>query len=199
MPDRSRNNVWFSIKGVMSAALRKIENYISSSRPLVRANNLLALLVASNQPFYPIYVQLVAGPDGGATFLTLLTTPLFLAVPWLSHRHPELSLASVPVIGLANAILATLALGNAVGFELFILPCLVVAVLVADRETSKLVVPAAISALACFLYVHFADIAPLHLYTDDERASLRRLNQLAVAGLTIYIVYSVAVARWRSR
>ena len=83
--------------GVLSAARRRIECYVAAPNPLTRANNVLALLVASNQPFYPFYVRFMAGPDGGATFLTLLTTPLFLVVPLMSRRSPRLALASVPV------------------------------------------------------------------------------------------------------
>lgn len=186
------------MSGAMSATLRGIGRYVAATDPVMRANNALALLVASNQPFYPFYVRFFAGPDGGATFLTLLTTPLFVAVPWLSRRSPRLALASVPVIGLANAALATLALGNSVGIDLFIVPCLAVALLVADRESFRIAFPAALTALAGFLLVHLADTTPLHTYSDEVRGSLYRFNALAVTGLTAYIVFSLSVARWRS-
>ena len=198
MPDLSSRNPNGCITGGVSTALRAIGCYVAAPTPLIRANNVLALLVASNQPFYPFYVRFMAGPDGGATFLTLLTTPLFVAVPWLSRRSPRLALASVPVIGLANAALATLALGSSVGIDLFIVPCLAVAFLVADREHFRFVIPAALAMLAGFLLVHLADVTPLHTYSDEARGALYRLNALAVTGLTIYIVYSLAVARWRS-
>ncbi|MGD9671423.1 MAG: hypothetical protein AB7U75_20640 [Hyphomicrobiaceae bacterium] len=178
------------------AAVRGLGSYVSSSEPLVRASNVLALLIASNQPIYPFYVRFVAGPDGGATFLTLITTPLFLAVPWFSRSSHRLGLASVPVIGLANAVIATLALGNAVGIDLFVIPCLAVAALVAERCNYKLVLAAALGALTAFLFVHFAGIEPMHRFADAAQSALYRLNAFAVAGLTIYIAIAFSRARW---
>lgn len=180
------------------AAVRGLGSYVASPEPLVRANNVLALLIASNQPIYPFYVRFVAGPDGGVTFLTLITTPLFLAVPWLSRRSRLLGLASIPVIGLANAAIATLALGNEAGIELFIMPCLTVAALVAGRDNYKLVLAAALVALGAFLFVHSSGIEPMHRFADAAQSALFRLNALAVTGLTIYIVVAFYRARWRA-
>lgn len=179
------------------SAVRALDLYVDSAHPLQRANNVLALLVAANQPFYPLYVRGFAGPDGGVTFLTLLTTPLFLAVPALSRGAPGYAIASVPVIGLLNAAIATIALGRSVGIELFIVPCLAVAALVTDKSNAKVVLPGALAALMVFLLVYAADPGPLHRFDESARAVVYRLNAICVASLTIYILVAFSIARWR--
>lgn len=55
---------------------------------MVAACNLIALVVASNQPFYPLYVYWAVSGDVWPTFFTFLSTPLFLAVPVVAKRYP---------------------------------------------------------------------------------------------------------------
>ena len=68
---------------------RRIERYAAADDPLTGASNRLALIVASNQPFYPLYVWWATGaahpqPQGDArSGLTLKQAvesrqPLFL-------------------------------------------------------------------------------------------------------------------------
>ena len=167
--------------------------YAHSPGPLQRSCNSIALLVASNQPFYPFYIRYLVGNDGGVSFLTLLSTPLFIAIPAIARRAPGMGLAALPVIGLANAMVATIAFGREAGIELFAIPCILIAA--ATTLRGPRLVPL-LSALA--LVVYFAVFAaiqnPLHPFSPAETASLYRLNMFSVAGLTVYIAYSFASA-----
>ena len=62
--------------------------YLSNDDPLVAASNAIAFLVACNLPLYPLTLWLVSGDNTVATFLTAINTPVFLAVPLVSRRHP---------------------------------------------------------------------------------------------------------------
>lgn len=152
-------------------------------------------MVASNQPFYPFYIYFLVGNDGGVSFLTLLSTPFFLLIPHLSRNWPNASLASIPVLGLANGMLAMKALGIEAGIELFVLPCVLVALLVPDRQSSRIVLPAAASTVVLFWIQFVYQAVALHTFSAQEFVSLYRLNAFSVAGLTIYILYALGRAR----
>ncbi len=182
--------------GVMNRMIRALSRYVDSPDPLTRANNVLALMVASNQPFYPFYVRFIAGDDNGVTFLTLLSTPLFLAIPVLSRWRPTLALAGIPVIGLVNGMIAMKAIGTAAGIELFVIPCFLVALLLAHKDSWKIVMGLAMCAALTFGLQFSLQQTSLHQFDDLQYASLYRLNAFSVAGLTIFIAYSLGRARY---
>ncbi len=96
--------------------------YADDPDPLVKACNGLALLIASNQPFYPLYLWFVAGDAALLTWATLLSTPFFLAVPTINRRNSRIGRAIAPVFGSVNTIICATALGVASGVELFLVP-----------------------------------------------------------------------------
>lgn len=169
--------------------------YVDSSDPLVRANNVLALLVASNQPFYPFYVRFMAGDDGGASFITLLSTPFFVAVPTLARLSRSAALAAVPVIGLVNGMFATKALGAAAGIELFAIPCMLVALLGSDRRSWAIVMSAAVAALAVYAAVYATTDGSWAGFGAVAHSSVYRLHLVSIVFLSLYIVYALGAAR----
>ncbi|MGE3645998.1 MAG: hypothetical protein AB7F96_19300 [Beijerinckiaceae bacterium] len=178
---------WFG--AAVRRATRAIGNYATASDPVVRANNVVALLVASNQPFYPIYVRYLAGDDGGASFLTLLSTPFFLAVPWLSRQREWLSLAAVPFTGLINAALATIALGPKAGIEWFLLPCALAAAFAARRAGRFAMALTFSAGAAVFGCAHFSVQDPIAHFDAEALAALYRLDAFSAIGLSVFIVY----------
>lgn len=176
-------------------ALSAFWNYIESDDPVQRACNVVAIIVVSNQPLYPLYVRYLAAPDNGVSMLTFLSTPLFAAVPAIARRYPTAGLAALPVIGLANGIVATLALGTPAGIELFIIPCVLIAVLVQSVATRLLILSATTIALCAYTAIWFLMGEPLHRFTLEQYVSLYRLNLFSVAGLTLYATISLILAR----
>jgi hypothetical protein len=180
-------------KGLWRRLYASVVAYAHSPDPLQRSCNTIALLVASNQPFYPFYIRYLVGNDGGVSFLNLLSTPLFIAIPAIARRSPGMGLAALPVIGLANAMVATVAFGREAGIELFAIPCILIAAATTLREP-RLVPVLSTMALVIYLAVFAAIQNPLHGFSPSEIARFYRLNMFSVAGLTAYIAYSIGSA-----
>ena len=106
---------------------RWVERYADHPDPRVAACNWIALIVASNQPLYPLYVQWVAGGGGVAAMLTWLSTPLFALAPLVARRWSRAGRAMLPIAGIANSLLAMALFGAGAGMALYIAPCLVIA------------------------------------------------------------------------
>jgi hypothetical protein len=70
-----------------------------------RAAGSIALVVAINQPFYPLYLHAIAGAAATSAWLTLLSTPFFAAVPAIARHHSLLGRAMLPLAGVANTML----------------------------------------------------------------------------------------------
>ncbi len=170
----------------LGAILRPIRAYAANPDPRVAAGNAVALLVALNQPFYPLYVAWLVG-DAWPALLTFLSTPLFLAVPAVARRSPLAGRALLPLAGIANTVLAAKAFGVASGVEVFLAPCVVLAGLL-FRPGERLVAFALMAiAFATFAALHARYGAPLHLYSPDQYAAFVRLNAISAGGLLAFV------------
>lgn len=104
-----------------------LDGYLAHEDPLVRAANVVAVVVAANQPFYPLYIHWIVGHDVLPSLLTFLSTPFFAAVPAISRRSARSGRAVLVLAGLANTVLATKIFGEASGVGIFLIPCLLIA------------------------------------------------------------------------
>jgi hypothetical protein len=171
-----------------------VRAYIAHPDPLVSAGNLIAIVVAWNQPFYPLYLYFVVGPDIGVSFLTFLSTPFFVAVPAVARRHPLLGRALLPVAGIANTIISAKAFGEASGVEMFLAPCVTIAAL-SFRRSERWVMLALVGVgLATYLCLHGRYGAPLHLYRAEEYARFFGLNAFSVLTLAAFVGITFANA-----
>lgn len=160
--------------------------YAQSDDPLSAAGNVIALCVAGNQPFYPFYIWWVVGDDGWTSFTSFLSTPLFLAIPWVSRRSSLAGRAMLPIVGIANTLLSVKAFGFASGVALFLGPCAMIAGM-AMRASERWMMLAILGlALAAFA-LHDRVGAPLHLFSPAEYARFLSLNAWSVAGLTAFV------------
>jgi len=169
--------------------IKSIRAYAANDDPLAAASNFIALVVASNQPFYPLYIYGAVSHSIGVSFFTFLSTPFFLAVPWVARRHSIAGRALLPLAGLANTALSTKLFGAASGVELFLIPCIMIATLSFGRR--ERFIAFSLASIAALLFI-FRDIygAPVHLYSQEEYAHFVRLNAFSsgtlifLAGLT---------------
>ena len=92
-----------------------------------RAVNQVAMVVGGNGPFYPLYVLWLVPEAIGPALLTLLATPIFLAVPAISRISPRTARLTLVLTGLVNILWCTAVLGPQSGVGLFVLPCLILA------------------------------------------------------------------------
>jgi hypothetical protein len=162
---------------------RWVGAYSANPDPRVASCNTIALLVASNQPFYPLYVYFSVSRHIAPTLLTFLSTPLFLAVPAISRRSPVFGRALLPLTGLANVVVSAKAFGAASGVAMFIVPCALIAAAF-FRPSERIFAFALLAlALAIFLGIDSPVLGPLHSYSETEYAAFVRLNALSASAL----------------
>ncbi len=161
--------------------------YAHHPDPRVAAANVISLLVASNQPFYPIYLFWLVSTDITAAWFTFLSTPLFLAVPAVARWNSVAGRALLPMAGIGNTVLSAWLFGTASAVEIFLVPCGIIALLLfRPRER---VAGLALTALAfgVFLLLHDAYGQPFARYDAAQFAALARLNLVSAGMLTAFV------------
>lgn len=170
-------------------------NYIAHPDPATAAANLVALVVASNGPFYPIYVLALIGWDRPGAWLTMLASPLFFAVPAISHRSARAGRVALPLVGIANTVWCAALFGSTSGIPLFLLPCIVLALLVPHTDERRSGLLLAGLAIACISVLTEVSFDGLMVLSPSALASLARLNVLSATTLTAFVALTLANAR----
>ncbi len=161
--------------------------YVAHDDPLVRAANVIALVVAGNQPLYPLYVHWVIGHDVVPTLATLLSTPFFAAVPAISRRDPRWGRAVLVLAGLANTIMVTKILGPASGVGLFLIPCLLIAAAFFRPAERAISLGLLLVGSAIFFGLDGRYGAPICRCTAADNAALTTLHLASVGTLVAFI------------
>lgn len=174
--------------------LRRLGDYAAHPNPLTAACNRIALLVASNQPFYPFYLWWIVGGDWRVACWTFLSTPFFAAVPAIARRNSLAGRTMLPLTGIANGILSTRAFGEASGVELFLIPCGLIACLAFLRNERRVAVVLLIATIgAGLLHGHYG--TPCGHFDASEYTHFLRLNAMSVATLSAMILWTLSRAR----
>lgn len=179
-------------------ALAWLRVYVAHPDAKVAAANGVALLVASNQPFYPLYVWYVAG--GGPALVSLLTwfsTPFFALVPVVGRRHPAAGRALLVGAGVINTMVCAKAFGVQSAVELFLLPCALLAVLAFYRHEYALSLGLIGVAVAAFALLRARLGAPL--IAPEAALALVNLHAFSVAALSLYILWAFLGPAARAR
>ncbi len=165
----------------------RVRRYARHPDPRVAAANVISLLVASNQPFYPLYLFWLVSPDVTPAWFTFLSTPFFLAVPVVARWNTIAGRALLPLAGIGNTVLSAWLFGTASAVEIFLIPCGVIGLLL-FRPRERLA-GLALTALAfgVFLVLHDAYGPPLAHYSAAEYAALSRINIISAAALTAFV------------
>ncbi len=173
---------------------RAIGRYADHPDPLVSACNWIALIVASNQPLYPLYVQWVGGGGGRAAMLTWLSTPVFALAPFVARRSTRLGRAMLPLAGIGNSLLALALFGRASGMALFLAPCLVIAGLAFrpdERRWSYALIAGGVIAYFALGRLLPTPLVPL---SADGVAGLLDINVISAGCLLILVGLSFSSA-----
>jgi hypothetical protein len=162
-----------------------IGNYADHPDPRASLACKVALVVASNQPFYPLYLHAIVGTAAWPAWLSLLSTPFFLAVPALAKRHSLAGRALLPLAGVGNTVFCVKLFGASSGVELFLIPCaLLGTILFRPDDRLKTAIVAALPFVA-YLFID-AHLGPPAMMTSDY-ARLIALNGMSVAALIALI------------
>ncbi len=170
--------------------MHRFQGYVAHPDPRTALANMVALLIVSNQPFYPLYVYWIVGNPAWITVVTFLSAPFFFAVPALSRRNALLGRILMCVAGTFNTVLCMWAFGTASGVELFYLPCILLgAILFCATEKAAAAFCVGLP-MAAYLALHGRLGAPLHVFTPAEYTSLVSLHAISVGSLIALIGYS---------
>jgi hypothetical protein len=168
---------------MLARTLAAFNAYKSNPDPLAALANTVALVVAGNQPFYPLYLHAIVGSAGWPAWITLITMPLFAAVPAVARRHSLAGRAMLPLGGTINGILAVKLIGIDTGVELFLLPCVLLSAIL-FRSTERMVMLAVLALpFAAYLFLDNAVGAPLATFTASDNRAIISLHAFSVASL----------------
>jgi len=173
--------------------LDTLRAYPQHPDPATAACNRIALLVASSQPLYPLYVWWIVGGDWWVSFWTYLSTPFFAAVPAVARRDAIAGRALLPLAGMANLVLSAKAFGEASGVEWFMLPCMLIAVLAFRGSLGPVLGLLGVATIPVLLHGHYAQ--PLGQFTEAEYGRFARLNADSVAVLSAATLWIFSRAR----
>ena len=172
----------------MKAALDWVRKYAAANDPRIAAANLVALVLAWNTPFYPLYLLGATGPamQNGVWF-TLFAFPVFLLVPAVTRWNGIWGRVLLVVTGTVNSLFCTWLLGEASGTALFLLPCITLAALVFRRvELGALFTLIALPIVAGVAMNGRYPISPFACIGADC-ASIVWLNAVSVAILLAFL------------
>jgi hypothetical protein len=176
---------------------RRLRDYAAHPDPLAATCNRIALLVAWNQPAYPLYLWWIVGGDWWVGCWTFLSTPFFASVPFVSRRHPLAGRVLLPLAGVGNGMLSAKAFGIASGVNLFLIPCALIVVLAFRRSEWRV----ALLLLGAVLFAWLGQEphgAPFGRFDAGQYAHFRRLNAYSVAALSIVVLWGLIRARTSS-
>jgi len=170
----------------------RLGRYAAHEDPPAAIANLVALVVASNGPFYPATVLWLIGRDGLPSFWTLAASPLFAAIPWLMRRSSLVGRAALPLLGAANTVWTEKLFGPESGVGLLLLPCLILAALI-HRPRERAVLLLVLGLVLAAYFVPAASFGtPLIVFTPDELSHLAALNAGSTATLTAFLAWQLA-------
>ncbi|MBN8892278.1 MAG: hypothetical protein ABS99_00295 [Acetobacteraceae bacterium SCN 69-10] len=153
---------------------------VAHDDPLMRAANVVALMLATNQPTYPLYLWLAVGEGWWHAWIVLPSVPFFAAVPLLGRRRPLLGRLLLAAVSIANVVASSLALGSQAGLSVLLLPCAALgAMLFRARERWAMLGIVGASMVA---WLALAD-RPGSLFEPAQYAAIARLN--ALSGLAL--------------
>ncbi len=177
------------MRGVIAA----IKAYAHHPDWRVATANGVALLVASNQPFYPLYVWWLVGADAAlVSLVTWFSTTFFLLVPHFSRYNATAGRVLLAATGAGNTFVCAWAFGVQSGVELFLVPCALLAVLPFHRREWKISLSLLAAGAALFVVLHNRYGALLVSLDAAQTASFLNLHIYSVVALAIYLVWSYA-------
>ncbi|MGJ5196609.1 hypothetical protein [Bradyrhizobium sp. HKCCYLRH1030] len=172
---------------MFSRGLAAVQAYASADDPQSDIAAKVALIIVSNQPFYPLYLHAIVGAAAWPAWLTLLATPLFASVPMLARRSPFAGRALMVLTGTANTVFSVKLFGAQSGVELFLLPCALLGALLFRPAERLMSLPLLGLPFVSYLLIDARLGAPLMKVANSNYGSLVAINATSVGALTALI------------
>ncbi len=171
-----------------------IGRYAAHPDPLAAAANVVALVIAFDQPFYPFTLYWATGTGLPGSFLAVLSAPFFFAVPAVMRRSAMAGKATLVLVGTIDSIFAAKVFGPASGSELYLVPCLLLAAMLFRRSEQWVSFGLIALIFAGFgLHDHYG--AATLAWSAPDHETLVRINAVSVAMLTTLIGVNLGRAR----
>ena len=172
--------------------LRWLRAYTSSDDPRVSACNTIAMVIAWNQPYYPLYLWWIVGRDAWVGIPDAFSGLLFFAVPAICRRSPLWGRIAMIVFSTANVVFCSMMLGEAAGVQLLYFPCaMLAAMLFSWRERFVMVAIATLPLVAWYETRSRLDIPPIR-FTPEAYADLFTLNAISAGSLMVFFGWLLA-------
>jgi cellulose synthase/poly-beta-1,6-N-acetylglucosamine synthase-like glycosyltransferase len=172
-----------------------LARYLAHPDPLATAGNLVALVVGSNQPLYPLTLYWATGADVSGTFICFLSAPVFLAVPFVARRSSLGGRVMLVVLGAVDTFISIKSYGAAGGTELYLGPCILLSTMLFRWRERWLAFGLTAAILAGLFILHGRYGASYLAWSDRDYATMVDLNIVYVAILAAFIGLSVGRAR----
>jgi hypothetical protein len=155
---------------------------------LTKAAMSVATVIALNKPIYPLYVWWLAPDALKASFWTLLSFPLYAALPFLARRNPYAARMGLIAIGALDTAIINAMLGDGSGAWLFLFACLMLAAMSfrAEEIWSRRIAIAGVFALFAATFGRFSEplAGPI---SAESMTTLFKLNAFGAASLLAFI------------
>ena len=166
---------------------RRLKAYAAHTDRLAATGNTIALVLAGNGPFYPLYAFALIGWAAWPTLPTMLSAPLFALVPWVMRLGTRLGRVCLVLLGTLNTLWCVKLLGPDTGVALFLLPCATLAAMLFRRRERWLMLPLLALPIAAFIGLNGHYGPPLLPMPPDAATQMVTLNAASVALLTGFL------------
>lgn len=167
-----------------------VRAYAAHPDPRAAACNTIALSVLSSQPTYPLYVLWLVHGDWQVAWLTLVSSPLFAAVPAIARRDAMAGRVALVLVGIFNTLVGVEAFGTASGVALFLAPIAMIAGMAFRRSERRTMLALIGSTLVVFAVLQSMTVTPLGRFDADQYRAFFNLNAWS-AGVLVAIVATV--------
>ncbi len=177
--------VWSRVYGWLLA-------YRGSEDQRVYACNTIAMGIAWNHPYYPLYLWFIVGRDARVGIPDAFSGLLFFAVPAIARRSGLFGRIAMVVLSVANVVFCSMMLGEAAGVQLLFLPCgMLAAILFTWRERFVMLAMTALPLVTWLLTRGRLDIPPMR-FPPEAYAALFTLNAVSAGALMVFFGWLLA-------
>ncbi|MEI7713558.1 MAG: hypothetical protein WCI94_19140 [Rhodospirillales bacterium] len=175
----------------------RLAHYGAHADPLVATSNFVAMVLAWNQPCYPLYLWFVVGSDAWIEAPDILSGLFFLAIPPIARHCPLLGRALLPMFGVANILAVSWILGEAAGVWLLFFPCGMLAALSFRWHERWWMLGLSALPMLAWLATWGRLGAPLLSLSVEQTASIWTMNAMSAFAATIFFgwVFARSAAR----
>ena len=172
--------------------IRWYRSYTASDDPHVSAGNTIAMVLAWNQPYFPLYLWWIVGRDAWVGIPDAFSGVLFFAVPAIARRSGMLGRIALVVLSVANVVFCSMMLGEEAGVQLLFLPCgMLAAMLFSWRERFVMLAMTSLPLVVWLLTRGRLDIPPIR-FPAEAYASLFTLNAVSAGSLMVFFGWLLA-------